>query len=56
MQRPTILIIIIFASILAGLLIPKKAIYSIFENSGYYFVFVSLFYVSPAGSNYIMQS
>ena len=43
MKRLVILIIIICASILTGILIPKKAIYIIFENSGYYFIFVSFF-------------
>jgi len=43
MKRLVILTIIICASILAGILIPKKSIYFIFENAGYYFIFVSFF-------------
>ena len=43
MKKLIILIIIICASILAGILIPKKSIYFIFENTGYYFIFVSFF-------------
>jgi hypothetical protein len=41
MKKLVILIIIICASILAGILIPKKSIYFLFENSGYYFILVS---------------
>ena len=41
MKKFVILISIICASILAGILIPKKSIYVIFENTGYYFIFVS---------------
>ncbi len=43
MKKLVILIIIICVSILAGILIPKKSIYFIFENAGYYFIFVSFF-------------
>jgi len=41
MKKLVILIIIICASVLAGILIPKKFTGYIFENSGYYFIFVS---------------
>ena len=41
MKKLVILIIIICASILTGILIPKKSIYFIFEYSGYYFILVS---------------
>jgi hypothetical protein len=43
MKKLVILVTIICASILAGILIPKKSISVILENSGYYFIFVSFF-------------
>lgn len=41
MNKLIILLIIIGASILAGILIPRKSVYFIFEYSGYYFILFS---------------
>ena len=41
MKKLIILLILICASILAGILIPRKSVLFIFEYSGYYFILIS---------------